>query len=93
MRLREGNECIVVGFYGEMMGLAHLLESVFKTMFDKPDGSSGQIRHNHGTLDLNELGGMVEVDSNKARDTLEDKVELEENSLNNSRLIFACGLD
>ena len=60
----------MVGLDGVVMDVAHVLESLFKTMLHKPNCSSGHIRHYCGTLDLYELGGVVEMDRDSTRGTL-----------------------
>ena len=79
----------MIGLNGEMIVLAHFLEPFLKAMFNKPDSCSVHIRHNRGSSDLNELGCVVEVYSDNARDTFEEKIEFEENSLHNSGLVCA----
>ena len=58
-----------------MVNCAHIQEPLFKAMLDKPNSSSGHVRHDHGALNLDKLGGVVEVDYNKAGGTLVEKVE------------------
>ena len=62
-------------------------------MLDKPHGRSVHIWHDHRALDLDKLCSMMEVDSNCARDTLEEKVKLEEDSLDDPSLIIAYSLN
>ena len=75
------------------MGFAHVQESFLHCMLDKPDSSRIHVGHNHGALYLNELGCVMEVDNNEARDTFEKKFELEKDSLHNSSLVLAGSLD
>lgn len=80
-------------FDGIMLGLAECPESFFQGMFDKPDSSRVHVRHDHGSLNLDKLRSVVKVNSNETRDTVEDKIKLEEDSFSDSSLIFAGCFD
>ena len=71
-----------------MMCFTQEFKSVFHSMLDKPHSSTIHIRHNSRTLDLNKLSCVVEMNSNKARGSLEKKGELKKDSLYNSCLVL-----
>ena len=78
---------------GVMLVFAQGSESFFHGMLNKPDSSGVHVGHDHGTLDLDQLGSVVKVNSNQARNTFEEEVELQKDSFNNPSLVFAASLD
>ena len=72
-----------------VVGLTQEFESVLHSMLDKPHSSTVHIRHDSRALDLNKLRCVVEMNSNKARDSPEEEGELKKDSLFNSCLVFA----
>ena len=87
--MQGGVECLD----GVMLVFAHGSESFFHRMLNKPDSSGVHVGHDHGTLDLDQLGSVVKVNSNQTRNTFEEEVELQKDSFNNPSLVFAASLD
>ena len=77
----------MVGLDIIVVGLAQGKKSFMHCILDKPCCSSGLVRHQCTTLDLDVLGRVVEMDSYSARRAMEQELEGDQQGLLSASLV------